>query len=320
MVGATGMLGRDVARRSSLAVIAWWGSRATVRGRRISASLGAEIRVADLTEPASLAAACRGVDVVVSAAHAMLGRGRYTSERVDDAGQRALIDAAKAAGVRHFVYTSVLGASPDHPVDFWRTKFKVEQYLKASGLPWTILRPAAFMEMHAHELIGKSIIAGGTATILGRGDRPMNFVAVRDVARLAVRVVTDPALRGQTIEIGGPENLTQNEVAALYGQLCRCEPKVRHVPPGVLRVLATVIGPLHPGIARVMRASIAAESIDERWDASALLKEHPMALTRLEEDAVVGVRIGDARLHRARPRFADGNHGLRAAAAAAALS
>ncbi len=291
VVGATGMLGRDVARQllaGGHRVVGVTRDRARAADL---ASLGAEIRVADLTEPASLAAACRGVDIVVSAAHAMLGRGRYTSERVDDAGQRALIDAAKAAGVRHFVYTSVLGASPDHPVDFWRTKFKVEQYLKASGLPWTILRPAAFMEMHAHELIGKSIIAGGTATILGRGDRPMNFVAVRDVARLAVRVVTDPALRGQTIEIGGPENLTQNEVAALYGQLCRCEPKVRHVPLGALRVLATVIGPLHPGIARVMRASIAAESIDERWDASALLKEHPMALTRLE-DVIREARLG----------------------------
>ena len=205
---------------SLLAVVVLWEPRGTVRGRRIWPRSARRFVSPDLTEPASLAAACRGVEVVVSATHAMLGRGRYRSERVDDAGQRALIDAAKAAGVRHFVYTSVLGASPDHPVDFWRTKFKVEQHLKASGLSWTILRPAAFMELHAHELIGKSIIAGGAATILGRGDRPMNFVAVRDVARLAVRAATDPALRGQTIEIGGPENLTQNEVAALYGRFC----------------------------------------------------------------------------------------------------
>jgi NADH dehydrogenase len=185
--------------------------------------------------------------------------------------------------VRHVVYTSVLGASPDHPVDFWRTKFHVEQHLKGSGLSWAILRPAAFMELHAHELIGKSILAGGTATILGRGDRPLNFVSVRDVARLAVRAATDPDLGGQAIEIGGPENLTQNEVAALYGRLCGRQPKVRHVPPGVLRVLATLIGPFHPGTARVMRASIAADTIDQSWDSSLLLREHPMELTRLED-------------------------------------
>ena len=277
------MLGRNVARQL-LAV----GHRVVgvTRDRARAAELaglGAEIRIADLTEPASLAAVCRGVDVVVSAAHAMLGRGRYRSERVDDAGHRTLMDAANAAGVRHFVYTSVLGASPNHPVDFWRTKFQVEQHLKASGLSWTILRPAAFMEMHAHELIGKSIIAGGTATILGRGDRPMNFVAVRDVARLAVTGATDPALRGQTIEIGGPENLTQNEVAALYGRLCGRQPRVRHLPPGVLRVLATLVGPVHPGAARVMRASVATASIDQTFNPAALLRDYPITLTRLEE-------------------------------------
>jgi uncharacterized protein YbjT (DUF2867 family) len=295
VVGATGMLGGDVARQ----ILA--GDHrvvAVTRDRRRAAdlaALGAELRIADLTEPASLAAACRGVDVVVSAAHAMLGRGRYRSERVDDAGHRALIDAAKGAGVRHFVYTSVLGASPDHPVDFWRTKFHVEQHLKASGLSWTILRPAAFMEMHAHELIGKSIIAGGTAMILGRGDRPMNFVAVRDVARLAVSATTDPALRGQIIEIGGPENLTQNEVAALYGRLCGRRPKVRHVPPGVLRVLATLVGTVHPGAARVMRASVAMASIDQTFNPAVLLRAYPMTLTRLEELAAALVAAADTK-------------------------
>jgi uncharacterized protein YbjT (DUF2867 family) len=283
VVGATGMLGREVARQALAA-----GHRvvAVTRDRTRAAdlaSLGAEVRVADLTDRASLAAACRGADVVVAAAHAMLGRGRYRSEQVDDAGHRALVDAAMAEGLRHFVYTSVMGASPDHPVDFWRTKHAIEHHLKASGLSWTILRPAAFMEMHAHELIGKSVMAGATAFVLGRGDRPMNFVAVRDVARLAVKAAADPALHGRTIEIGGPENLTQNEVAALYGRLCGREPKVRHIPPGALRVLAAVIRLIHPGVARIMRASIAAGSRDERWDPSALQREHLIELTRLED-------------------------------------
>jgi uncharacterized protein YbjT (DUF2867 family) len=285
VVGATGMLGGRVARQ----LLADGHRVAAITRDRARAAdlvpLGAEIRVADLTEPASLASACNSAEAVVSATHAMLGRGRYRSELVDDAGQRALIDAAKAAGVRHFVYISVLGASPDHPVDFWRTKFRIEQYLEASGLSWTILRPSAFMELHAHELIGKSIIAGGTATILGRGDRPMNFVAVGDVAWLAARAVIDPALRGRSLEIGGPENLTKNQVAALYGRLCGCRPKVRHVPLGLVRVVAALVGPLHPGITRLLRASLAAEHLDECWDSSRLSNEYPMPLTRLADVA-----------------------------------
>jgi uncharacterized protein YbjT (DUF2867 family) len=289
VVGATGMLGRQVTRQLLVD-----GSRvvAVTRDRQRAAdaaSLGVEIRVADLTDPASLAAACRGSDVVVAAAHAMLGRGRYRSSRVDDAGHRALIDAAKAADVRHFVYTSVLGASPEHPVDFWRTKYAVEQHLKASGLSWTILRPAAFMELHAHELIGKNILAGGTATILGRGDRPINFVAVRDVARMAVRAATDPALRERIVEVGGPDNLTQNEVAALYGRLCGRQPKVRHVPPGALRMLAILLRPFHAGVARVMRASAVMASIDQTFEPAAAPHEYSTRLTRLEELAAESV-------------------------------
>jgi hypothetical protein len=72
-------------------------------------------------------------------------------------------------------------------------------------------------------------------------------------------------------------------VAALYGRLCGVRPKVRHVPPGALRLLAALFGPLHPGIARVMRASVAIETLDQTFDPQGLLREYPIALTRLED-------------------------------------
>jgi uncharacterized protein YbjT (DUF2867 family) len=158
----------------------------------------------------------------------MLGSGRNRSEAVDDAGHRALVDAARAAGVAHFVYTSVLGASPGHPLDFFRTKYAVEQYVKGSGPSYTILRPSAFMETHAHTFNGKGIVERGKTTLLGRSTRPRNFVAVRDVAAMAVRALNDRTMWGQTIEIGGPENFTDNQVAALYGRVLGVAPKVTH--------------------------------------------------------------------------------------------
>ena len=201
------------------------------------ASLGAEVVQGDLVNAPSLARACAGATHVVAAAHGMLGSGRNRSEAVDDAGHRALVDAARAAGVAHFVYTSVLGASPGHPVDFFRTKYTVEQYVKGSGLSHTILRPSAFMETHAHTFNGKGIVERGKTTLLGRGTRPRNFVAVRDVAAMAVRALTDRTMRGQTIEIGGPENFTDNQVAALYGRVLGVDAKghacaVRGAPRG----------------------------------------------------------------------------------------
>ena len=282
IVGATGMLGSEVARRLAAS---GHRVRAITRSPPRAASLaasGVEVRVADLTDRASLDSALEGAAAVFAAAHGLLGRGKYRSSNVDDAGHRALIDAAVARGVERFVYTSVLGAAQGHPARFWHTKAAIEEYLVASGLTHVILRPAAFMELHAHELIGKTVLNGGTAVLLGRGERPLNFVAVRDVATFAVMAITRPDIRDTTIEIGGPDNLSRNDVAALYARLSGRPLKVRHVPIGVVRTLGSLIGAVHPGIGGVMHASAVFEDVDQSFDPAETLRRFPMALTSLE--------------------------------------
>jgi uncharacterized protein YbjT (DUF2867 family) len=266
IVGGTGVLGRTVI---PLLVQRGEGVRALARSPGSATklrALGAEVADGDLTDAASLQRACVGVDAVLSAAHGMLGRGRFRSELVDDAGQRALIDAARSAGVRHVAYLSVLGASPDHPIDFWRAKSRVEQHLRESGLSFTVLRPGAFMEWHAHKFLGEPLIAKGKTVILGAGTTPVNFIATRDVAQYAVCALTDLRAAGRVLEIGGPENVTKNAVAARYLALSGRTGKVKHVPPAALRVLATLIGPVHAGVARVMRVAAAEGEFDQTFD------------------------------------------------------
>ena len=111
VMGATGALGRPVVRRLRERGVA---VRAACRHPdRASdlAALGAEVIGADLTDAASLGRACNGVQRVLCAAHGMLGRGRWVSERVDDAGHRALFAAARTARVERLVYTSAFGAA-----------------------------------------------------------------------------------------------------------------------------------------------------------------------------------------------------------------
>ena len=284
VVGSTGVLGRQAVRLlcaegRAVRAMTRQPSRASDLG-----NLGAEVVHGDLLDPASLVSACAGATHVVAAAHGMLGSGRNRSEAVDDAGHRALVDAARAAGAEHFVYTSVLGASPGHPLDFFRTKYAVEQYVKESGLGYTILRPSAFMETHAHTFNGKGIVERGKTTLLGRGTRPRNFVAVRDVAAMAVRALTDRTMWGQTIEIGGPENFTDRQVAALYGRVLGVAPKVTHVPSAVLRVASLLLKPVAPGVSRVMRlSSLPDDAYDATFDPTATLRLYPMRLTTLEE-------------------------------------
>jgi uncharacterized protein YbjT (DUF2867 family) len=202
---------------------------------------------------------------------------------VDDEGQRALIDAAKDARVAHFIYTSVLGASPTHPVDFWRTKERIERYLVRSGLAYTIIRPAAFMEVHAYDLIGKAVLAGGPVILFGPGTNPRNFVAAADVAALVVRAIGAAEWRGEKVEIGGPDNLTSRQVVAVFERMTGRPARVVHLPLPLLRVAARVMEPLHQGVSRILRAAVVGEPTDQRFDPAPLLARVPLTLTRLED-------------------------------------
>lgn len=136
---------------------------------------------------------------------------------MDGAGHRRLIEVAKPSGVGHVVYTSVYDYGPaHHAVPFFQIELGVKAHLKASGLPYTIFRPTAFMDFHAHTLIGEPVLATGKVVLFGRGDRPRNFIAAQDVARFVTLALRDPALRGETVDVAGPENLTAMDVVRLY--------------------------------------------------------------------------------------------------------
>src|SRR5712691_7356774 len=215
IVGASGRLGSVVAQRL---LAQGKPVRLMTRNPFSLAHLkqqGAEVVSGDLRAPASLASACQGVEQVLAAAHALDGKGDNNPQTVDDMGNRHLIDAAKAAGVKHFIFVSVLGASPDSPLEFFRIKYRTEEYLRASGLSFTILRPSAYMELWA-QLIGQPIVEQGKTTIFGRGNNPINFVSVEDVTRFVCIALEESRVCNRVIEVGGPENLTFNQLAETF--------------------------------------------------------------------------------------------------------
>ncbi len=294
VVGASGVLGRSVVRRL---IEQGHGVRAMTRTPQRAqdlAALDAEVVAGDLVDSDSLAAACAGVDRVLAAAHSLLGRGHHASEHVDAAGHRALIDAARAAGVQRFVYTSALGASPTHLVDFFRTKHAIELYLKASGLAHVILRPTAFMEQHVHQFNGQGLLDKGRIQLIGPGTKRRNFVAGDDVAQFAVLALTADPPSGPMLEIVGPGNFSNNEVAALYARLSGKPLRVSHLPAGVARFLSKVATPLHPGAARLLRLlALPDDAFNEAFDSAPLQRAYPqIRLTTLEE--FVQARVAEA--------------------------
>jgi uncharacterized protein YbjT (DUF2867 family) len=130
---------------------------------------------------------------------------------VDRDGNRHLVDAAVRTGAA-VILMSVVGAAADSPMELFQMKYAAEQHLRARGTAWTIVRSTAFRELWIALMIDTTDRAG-RVLVFGKGDNPINFVSVNDVAAPVDRVIADPAIRGQVVEIGGPQNLTLTELA-----------------------------------------------------------------------------------------------------------
>lgn len=284
IIGGTGSLGSALTRRLLI-----HGEPVRVMTRTpvkaaAQAIAGAQIYLGDLLDHNALKDACSGVDTVIASAHSMFGRGRLSSAKVDGQAHKNLIDIAKAAGVKHFIYISIYFSDPVYQsVPFFRVKREVEEYLKASGLPYTILRPTAFMESHAHELIGKPIIESGKVILFGRGQQPRNFVAADDVARVAMVALNDKSMWGQTISMGGPGNYTNMDIVRIYEEYTGKKAKVIHLPLSFPRTLSHIMRPFHPGLSQVLKIATLSDKAEQTFDVQSFLEQIPIRLTPLEE-------------------------------------
>ena len=155
-----------------------------------------------------------------------------TVDRVDRAGNRSLIEAARSAGVRHLVFVSATGVSVDHPVPFMAAKAETEAALRASGLEWTILAAEPFMEVWLGMIVAGPALAGGEVVYVGSGMRRHSFVSVADVAAFGVSAIRSPAATNAVLPIGGPEAISFHDaVSAFEAALGRPVPQ-RGVAPG----------------------------------------------------------------------------------------
>jgi NADH dehydrogenase len=198
--------------------------------------LGAKIVKATLCDPASLKAACQGASAVICTVSAMpfcYQPGLNDIQSVDLEGVNNLIDAARATGVKQFIYTSFSG-NLDRDFPLRNAKRAVEQHLKESGLTYTILRPSMFMEVWLSPAVGFDA-ANAKASIYGTGDQLIAWITIKDVARFAVESLTNPAARNAMLELGGPECLSPHQVIKLYEAAKGKTFEVAHVPPEALQ-------------------------------------------------------------------------------------
>lgn len=215
VVGATGRLGGEIAR-----ALLEKGERVRVIVRDGSTfdDERAEVMRGDLKDPESLRKACAGVDAVITTANAIAPRqADDTIDSVDRLGNRNLIDAAGAEGVRRFMFISVFGASPDHMVPFMKAKGETELALRESTMSWMILRPDLFMDVWFPFII-EPALDGGTATLVGEGRQRHSMIAMKDVVAYAVAALAGTHADHRTLTLGG-EPVTWRDVIDTFARV-----------------------------------------------------------------------------------------------------
>jgi uncharacterized protein YbjT (DUF2867 family) len=234
VVGATGLVGGEVCKK-----LASRGEKVRALVRTTSAkekvdalrSAGVELCVGDLKDPGSLAAACRGVDAVISTASSTLSRHTGDSiESVDGAGQMSLVDAAKAANVERFLFVS-FRRPPGLSFPLGDAKRAVEEAI--ASMNFTVIQASYFMEVWLGPELGFDYV-NATARICGPGTSPVSWVSFVDVAEMCAVAIRHPAAERRTIEFGGPDAISLMDVVGLFEKIGGKTFKVEHVPEEML--------------------------------------------------------------------------------------
>lgn len=274
VVGATGNLGGAITR-----MLLAQGQPVCILVRpqsdyRALADLGAQIVPGDLKERSSFTTACEGVDIVISTASAGQRSGEDTVQTVDWEGHRHLIDAAKTAGVKQFIFVSVAFADLQSPVPFWQAKGRTEDYLRASGLPYTIIAPNGFMEVLIAMIVGMPALMGKMVTFVGEGSSKHSYISASDVAAFIIGAIGNPAAINQKLLLGGPEPLSLQDAVAVYERVLGRPIPVRSVAPG------EPVPGLPEGVVRLLAVL---ETFDSPIEMTRMAHTFGIQLTPLEE-------------------------------------
>ena len=248
LTGSTGYVGSYVlkqltAQLSAGQVLAL--VRSSQKASRLQA-IGARIVLGDVTSPNELRDAMQGVDTVIHLAAVNRDRGDVTMDRVNRQGTINVVDAAKAAGVKHIVALVGLGAGPDKPYPLAKTQGVGIDYLMKSGVPYTVLEASVIFGAGDEFLNTLAGLARIPPVMVVPGDGKSKFqpIAAQDVASCVVRAL-EPARHAQVLnkrlQICGSEVLTLEQIIdAILAEMKLGRAKI-HMPVPILKIAVGVM-------------------------------------------------------------------------------
>jgi NADH dehydrogenase len=286
VTGGTGFVGPHVvhALRASETPV-----RALVRDPAHAGRLtswGVDLAAGDVTDPASLQAACDGVDAVIHLV-AIIKGAPADFERVMAEGTRNVVVAAQAAGVRRFVLASALGldARTKDAVPYFAAKWEMERAVRESGLEHVIFRPSFVFGREGGVLPTFVRLArlAPVTPIIGPGTQRLQPIWVEDLAEYYARALVEPAAANRTFDLGGPEAVSWNEFWERLKRVLGVRRPSLHVPFGAMRLQATLTERL-PG-APVTRDQLTMLALGDNvvTDANAAVETFQLPLVTLDE-------------------------------------
>ena len=224
LAGATGYLGGYIAEALKQRGIPFRAIARHPEGLRAKYGDAADIVQAELTRPESMKGCCRDIDVVISTVGITRQKDGLTYLDVDYGANLNLLREAQAGGVERFIYVSVLNGEKLRHLKICDAKERFVDELKGSGLGYCIVRPNGFFSdiTDFYNMARK-----GRVYLFGDGRHRLNPIHGEDLAAVCVDAIHGDE---REIEVGGPELLSQNQIAETAFEVLGREPRITHIP------------------------------------------------------------------------------------------
>ena len=288
VTGGTGFIGSHIVQAlmrhgHQVRVLSRTPERASAR-----VPAGIEVRRGDVADPASLRDAMAGAQVVVCAVqfpnHPVENPRRgHTYMAIDGEGTERQAAAAKAAGVQRFIYLGGAGTREGQMAPWFLAKLRAEKAVRDSGVPYTIFRPSWVYGPEDRSL-NKFVTFARLlpfVPVIGNGKTRVQPILVSDLAEIVARAITMPEAAGRVYEVGGPENLTMDQIIHTMLRAMGKRRPLLHNPAWLMKLVSLPMTllptpPLSP-------SAVDFVLMEEQVDNAPLLRDFGIRLTPLAE-------------------------------------
>jgi uncharacterized protein YbjT (DUF2867 family) len=242
LTGATGFVGKHMlerlladghAVRAALRGLPGQKARVVAHSQHLGRKDDFQWVHGDIVEGTGLEEGMRGCDAVIHLVGIIVEKGSNTFERVHHVGTRNVVEAAKRTGVKRFVLMSALGVRAEGVAPYQITKWKGEEEVRRSGIPFCILRPSLIFgegDGFVTQMMETMRSAPLFRPVPGSGMPKFRPIFIDDVTACFARALTVDTAVNQTVELGGADELTLNEVLAEIARCAGVRKPAVHIP------------------------------------------------------------------------------------------